>query len=125
MSSEGVPEIKLCLVSPPERRAVAALSSPNIKISAGAVADIVDELIGPALAVLVGVSAVLGLREGEVALSLRFGHAQLMNFVLGEQSSVVVADVGVPACAVGSVVDHLALGRDDSVRLHLIKLLGN
>lgn len=100
VSSEGVPEVKLSLIPPPERRTVAALSSPHIKISAGAVTDIMNKLIGSALAVVMGVSAVFSLREGEVALSLRFGHAQLVNFVLGKQSSVVIADVSVPACSV-------------------------
>jgi len=100
LSSECVPEVKLCLIPPPERPTVAALSGPHIKISAGAVTDIVDKLVRPALAVFMGVSAVFILREGEVALSLRFGHAQLVNFVLGKQSSVVIADVGVPAASV-------------------------
>jgi hypothetical protein len=105
------------------RVAVASVGQSHVKIAAGAVADVVYEFVGAASVVLEGVFAVLGVREGKVALAGGLELGGLVDEVFGHEASVVVADVAVSASAVGTIVDHLALGRHCFVSLHLIKLL--
>ncbi len=100
MSSKGIFEIEISLIPPPEGGAIASLCRPNIKISAGSVTNIVYELIGAASVIFIGVFTVFGLREGEVAFARRAELCELMDLVLGEEAAVMVADVGVPSCAV-------------------------
>ena len=77
-----------------------------------------DEFVGSSLVVFIGMFSVFCLAEGKVAFSGRFEQAHFMDFVLGEETSVVVTDVTVPACAVGAVVDDFAFGRYCFVGLH-------
>ena len=100
VASESILEKEICFVSPPKWRAVASFSRSHIKISAGAVTDIMNKLVGSSPVVLEGVFAVLGLREGEVPFSGRLEASELVDLVLGQQSAVVVSDVGVAASAV-------------------------
>ena len=70
------------------------------------------------MVVLVGVFAVLGVGEGEVALPWRLELGGPVDEVFGEKAAVVVADVGVSAAAVRAIVDHFALWGNCSVSLH-------
>lgn len=81
--SEGVLEVEVGLLAPVEGVAVAALSRPHVVVPARAVADVVHELVGATLVVLEGVLPVLGVREGEVALTGRLELRQLVDLVLG------------------------------------------
>ncbi len=47
-----------------------------------------------------GMFSILGLSECKISVSLRFKLIELVNAVFGEQSSVVLANVGVPACSI-------------------------
>lgn len=59
-----------------------------------------DEFIRTSFVVFVGVFAVLGLGEGELFLFGGFELGHFVDAVLGEESSVMVPDVGVPASAI-------------------------
>ena len=59
-----------------------------------------DKFIRTSLVVFVGVFAVLGLGEGELFLFRGFELGHLVDAVFGEESSVVVPDVGVSASAI-------------------------
>jgi hypothetical protein len=63
--------------------------------------------------------AVLALREGKIALSRLLELNELVDFILGKQAAIVVADVTVTPSTVRTVVDHLSLRRNRSVCLHL------
>lgn len=78
MIPESVSEILFSLVTPAMGVTVAALIRAYIVVPARAVADIVHELVGPSLVVLVRMLAVLGVRKGKVAFS---GWFKLVEFV--------------------------------------------
>jgi hypothetical protein len=63
--------------------AVSPVGEGNVEIAAGAIADVVNEFVRTALVVFVGMAAVLGVREGEVALTRLFELGLLMDEVLG------------------------------------------
>lgn len=100
MSSQGIPEVEISLIPPSKGRTIASLSRSNIIVPTRSITNVVDKLIRASPIVLVGMFAVLGLREGEVALAGRFELRQLVDLVLRQQATVVIADVAVTASAV-------------------------
>ena len=100
MSSQGIFEVEISLVPPSKRDAIASLGGSNIIVPTGSITDIVNKLIRASSIILVGVFAILGLREGEVAFTRWFELSQLVDLVFGEQTAIVVADVGVATCSV-------------------------
>jgi hypothetical protein len=119
VASESVLEVEISLISPPEGMTITALSGSNIIISTRSIANIMDELIWSTLAVFIGMFAVLALREGKIALSRLLELDELVDFILGKQAAIVVADVTVTSSTVWTVVYHLSLRRNRSVCLHL------
>ncbi len=116
--SESVPEEELGLIPPSMRFAIASVSQRHIEVPPRPVTHIMHELIGASVVVLKRVFPVLGVREGEIAFAGRFELGGFVDEVFGEETAVVVADVGVSARSVRAVVDHFALGGHCSVGLH-------
>lgn len=112
-------EVVVSFIAPLEGITVASFGRANIKISAWAITDIVHKLIATSFVVLIGMFAVLGLWEGEVPLSWSFELCEFVNFILGEETAIVIADVCVSSGSIGAVVDDLALRWDHSISLHL------
>lgn len=100
MSSKGILEEEIGLIPPSKGRTIASLSGSNIKIPAGSITDIMYKLIRPSPIVLIGVLAIFGLGEGEVAFAGWLELGQLVDLVLCQEAPVVVADVGVATSAV-------------------------
>lgn len=100
IASESVAKVMLGLVAPAVGVTVASFCQSDVEISSRAIADVVYEFVGSACVVVIGMFAVLGLAEGEFTFMGSLELGQFMDAVFGEESSVVISDVGVPACSV-------------------------
>ncbi len=65
------------------RMTIPTLCTADVEIPTGAITDVVNELIGCASVVLIGMFAVLGMGEGEVAFAGRLELDEFVDAVFG------------------------------------------
>lgn len=80
--SEGALKIKISLIPPSMRVAIASLIIAHIVVPSRSITDIMDKLIRPASLILIGMPSILRMGEGEIALAGRLELDEPVDAVL-------------------------------------------
>ena len=108
----------ICLVSPPEGAAVSPFRIFHIKVPPASIAHVVREFVRCPLLERSRVSVIYGFPELHPTLLGCPELQERMDAILAEQPPIMVANVGVSASSIRSVVGHFALGRHRCILPH-------